>query len=244
MNNNSNHHLIEIFEAEGRGLDAIVRGHPPLEPLFFSGGVQRSRRDELRDAYLRLLRLKSEYVRYTVPALRAARQALTMRVALAGGDNEDLRWSEILESYAADESDGSRGHHEWARDDLWALGAPSALLDDTPSPDAVAYGKYFVDDAIEHPYAILGAKGVLEHFSIALSDDVARGFCRSGIANAESATTFFHLHGSLDLAHVRQGDRNLAAIEDPSRRLQIVAGAYFTSGTYRSLARAIQRPAS
>lgn len=224
-------HLINVFELESRLLDATLRQHPLLRPLFSRNfrGVNAS---TLKQTYLQLLKLKADYVQYTVPALRAA------GLVLRDGDDEDRRWSSRLLDYAAGEIDGEAdyGHHVWARDDMKALGASPELLDSPPHAAAVLYGKYFIDDVDQHPYAILGAKGVLEHFSIRVSDDVVRGIVSSGIANAENATSFFAQHGVLDLEHVRQGDRNLGNLAQPHKRFQILEGAYFTSGTYRSLA--------
>jgi hypothetical protein len=224
-------HLINVFELESRHLDATLREHPMLRPLF-SRNFRGVDAGALRRTYLQLLKLKADYVQYTVPALRAA------GLALRDGDDEDRRWSELLLAYASGETDtrADYGHHIWARDDMKALGAPADLLDAPPHPSALLYGAYFVDEADRHPYAILGAKGVLEHFSIRVSDDVVRGVVASGIANAENATRFFCQHGVLDIDHVREGDRNLGQIVEPHKRFQILEGAYFTSGTYRSLA--------
>lgn len=223
-------YLIDVFEIEGNSLDAMLRQHPTLQPLFSRNfaGVDAN---ALRRAYLRLLKLKMDYVQFTVPALRAAGEALR------GGDDEDRQWSEHLLEYAAGEHDerGDYGHHIWARDDMKALGAPAELLDAPPHASAVLYGKYFIDDVGRHPYAILGAKGVLEQFSIRVSDDVVRGVIESGIVNAENATTFFGHHGVLDIDHVREGVRNLATLSHLQKRFQVVEGVYFTSGTYRSL---------
>ena len=223
-------HLIDVFELESKLLDATLRQHPLLRPLFSRefDGVDFV---ALKRVYLQLLKLKMDYVQYTVPALRAA------GLALRDGDDEDRRWSELLLAYVAGETDddNGRGHHIWARDDMAALDAPLELVDAPPHPSAVLYGKYFVDEVDRHPYAILGAKGVLEHFSIRVSDDVVRGIVESGIANAENATRFFCHHGVLDIEHVREGDQNLAKLEHAQKRFQILEGAYFTSGAYRSL---------
>lgn len=223
-------YLIDAFELEGRLLDATLRQHPLLRPLF-SRNFQGVGLDALRHAYLQLLKLKADYVQYTVPALRAA------GLALRNGDAEDCRWSELFLGYAAGETDEAAdyGHHIWARDDMKALGALPELLDAPAHAHAILYGKFFVEDAGLHPYAILGAKGVLEHFSIRMSDDVVQGLIESGIANAENAVSFFRHHGVLDIDHVREGDRNLEKLEDAQKRFQILEGAYFTSGTYRSL---------
>lgn len=223
-------HLTDVFELEGKLLDATLRQHPQLRPLF-SRNFQSVDANALKRAYLQLLKLKADYVQYTVPALRAAGQALR------DGDDEDRRWSALFLEYSAGETDehGDCGHHIWARDDMKALGASPDLLDAPPHANAILYGKFFVDDAGHHPYAILGAKGVLEHFSIRVSDDLVRGIVESGIANAKNATSFFRHHGVLDIDHVREGNRNLGKLEHAQGRFQILEGAYFTSGTYRSL---------
>lgn len=226
-------YLIDVFELESRSLDALLRHHPLLRPLF-SPSARAHDVDVLRRAYLQLLKVSADYTQYTVPALRAAGEALR------GGDATDRRWSELFLRYAADETDEAdeadeAGHHVWARDDMTALGASPDLLHAPTHPSAIAYGKYFIDDAAHHPYAVLGAKGVLEHFAIRTADDIARGVLESGIPQAENAIRFFHSHGVLDIAHVREGDRNLRQIEQPEKRRQIIEGAYITSGTYRAL---------
>lgn len=223
-------HLIDIFELEGRALDATLRQHPALRSLF-SRNFQGVDADALRRAYLQLLKLSADYVQHTVPALRAAGEALRT------GDDEDRRWSRMLLDYATGESDeqAGYGHHVWARDDMAALGASPELLDAPAHPSAVVYGKYFVDDAGRHPYAILGAKGVLEHLSIRSADDLVRGLVDSGIPNARNAISFIYHHGVLDIDHVREGDRNLRQLEHVHKRRQVLEGAYFTSGSYRAL---------
>jgi hypothetical protein len=223
-------HLIHVFEREGSLLDATLRQHPQLQPLFtrnFKGVDSHA----LKSVYLKLLKLKADYVQYTVPALRAAGETLR------DGDDEDRRWSALLLHYGAGETDElhAYGHHVWAHNDMRALGAPRELIDAPPHPGALLYARYFIDHVVRHPYAILGAKGVLEHFSVRISDDVVRGIIESGIANAANATRFFAHHGVLDLDHVREGDRNLCALGHADKRFQILEGAYFTSGAYRSL---------
>jgi hypothetical protein len=64
-------HLIEVFEVESQLLDSTLRWHPQLRPLF-AGAVRAADHDAVRRAYLQLLKLKLDYVQYTVPALRAA----------------------------------------------------------------------------------------------------------------------------------------------------------------------------
>jgi Iron-containing redox enzyme len=224
------HHLIDVFELESRSLDATVRHHPQLRPLF-SRDFQGVDLNVLKRAYLQLLKLEADYVQYTVPALRATGEALR------DGDDEDRRWSKLFLDYAADETDqdGDYGHQIWARDDMKALGASPDLMDAPPHPNAILYGKFFVDHAAQHPYAILGAKGVLEHFSVRSADDVVQGLIESGIPNAENATNFLRHHAILDIDHVREGDRNLQHLTHAQKHFQILEGAYFTSGTYRAL---------
>jgi hypothetical protein len=223
-------HLIDVFELEGRLLDATLRYHPRLRPLF-SRNFRGIDPQTLRRDYLRLLKLKADYVQYTVPALRAA------GLALRNGDDEDLRWSALLLGYAQGETDedAGHGHHVWARDDMLALGATAELLDAPLAPAALLYRRFFVDDAARHPYAILGAKGVLEQFSVRVSDDLVRGLTDSGIAGPDQASRFFRHHGVLDIEHVREGNRNLNNLGPAHKRGQILEGAYFTSGSYRSL---------
>jgi hypothetical protein len=226
-------HLIDAFELEGRLLDATLRHHPRLRPLF-TGGLPDVDLVALRDAYLALLKLKADYVRHTVPALRAAGEALRT------GDADDRAWSKLFLDYAAGETDevGDYGHHVWAHDDMRALGATQAMIDAPPAAPSVFYRRFFIDEVAAHPYAILGAKGVLEHFSIRVSDDLVRGLVASGIPNAARAVTFFEHHGVLDIEHVREGDRNLERLNGAARRAQVLLGAYFTSGAYRGLVHA------
>lgn len=222
--------LIIAFDLEGRLLDATLRRHPRLHPLF-SRDFDGIDCGALKWAYLQLLKLKIDYVQYTVPALRAAGRVLR------DGDAEDRRWSEQLLRCAAGETttDSDRGHHLWARNDMLALCAPGELLDAPTHPSALYYRRYFIDDVGRHPYAILGAKGVLERFSLRISDDVVAGIVASGITNAAAATSFFAHHGSLDIDHVRDGEAWLTRLEHPDKRFQVLEGAYFTSGTYRTL---------
>jgi hypothetical protein len=222
--------LIDVFELESRLLDTTLRNHPRLRPLF-SRNFQGVDMSALTQAYLQLLKLKADYVQYTVPALRASGQALR------DGDEEDRRWSGLFLDYSAGETDvqGDYGHHIWARDDMKALGASRELLEAPPHEGAIRYGRFFVEYAHQHPYAILGAKGVLEHFSVRTADDMVRGLVASGIPNAEHATSFIRQHGTLDIEHVREGDHNLDKLALAQKRFQILEGAYFTSGTYRSL---------
>jgi hypothetical protein len=224
-------YLLDVFEQESVLLDATLRHHPQLSPLF-SAAPQAADTSALRRAYLQLLKLSADYVQYTVPALRAS------GIALREGDEEDRRWSAMLLEYATGESDeqGGYGHHIWARNDMTALGATAEQLDAPPHPAAVLYGKYFIEDAARHPYAILGAKGVLEHLSIRSAGDLSRGILESGIPNARNAISFIHHHGVLDVDHVRDGDRNLRQLEPAAHKLrQVLEGAYVTSGAYRAM---------
>lgn len=223
-------HLVSVFDLEGKLLDATLRQHPRLRSLF-TRNFEDVNLGRLKNSYLCLLKLKADYVRYTVPALRSA------GIALQAGDDEDRAWSELFLGYAAGETDegGDYGHHVWAFEDMEALGAAPACREAPPHASCLPYGRFFVDEASRHPYAILGAKGVLEHFSVRVSDDIVAGVIASGIANAENAVGFFRHHGVLDIDHVRQGDRNLEKLRQPEKCFQILQGAYFTSGIYRSL---------
>jgi heme oxygenase-like protein len=124
-----------------------------------------------------------------------------------------------------------------------ALGASADMLDAAPHASARLYGEYFVDEAARHPYAILGAKGVLEHLSIIGSDDIADGMRESRIARAENATTFFRHHGVLDIDHVRDGDRNLErSLKDPRKIRQVFDGVCFTGTVYRWMLKSYVSP--
>lgn len=222
-------HFIPTIDVEASALNMAARATPSLQPLFSLDFSGKSRAD-LRDAYLRFLKITADYVAYTIPMLTAAGESLR------GGSDEDRAWSDLFLSYAADETDDKEqyGHHIWAKNDMLALGAPASLLDAPPHPSVALYGKFFVDDARLHPYAILGTKGVLEHLSLYMCDDLVKGLIASGIEHAEDAVSFFHHHGVLDIGHVQEGDKNLARIEGAGRRSEVLQGAYLTSGCYRS----------
>jgi hypothetical protein len=115
-----------------------------------------------------------------------------------------------------------------------ALGAGTALREAAPHPIVSPYARFFVEGAGQHPYAVLGAKGVLEHLSLRISDDLVNGVIASAIPGAEKAVSFFRNQGLRDVDHVYAGDGTLARIEDAERRREILTGAYFTSGCYRA----------
>jgi hypothetical protein len=222
--------LTRIFDLEAAALRHALRAHPRLAPLF--GPARDQDGPALRESYLRLLKLTVDYVAHTVPMLRAAGRAL------AGGDAGDRAWSALFLVYGADETEQYRGeeraHDAWALEDLRALDAPAPLLAEPPAAPVDWYGDYFVRRAAEHPYAVLGAKGVLEHLALALADDLVAAVRASSIPNGARATSFFARHGVLDVEHVRAGDRNLAALADPRKRAQVIEGAYVTGGSYRA----------
>jgi hypothetical protein len=222
-------HFIPTLEVEAASVDAAIRNHPPLRPFYTLdfAGVDR---EQLKQAYLRLLKVTADYVTSSVPMLRAAGEALR------DGDDEDRAWSELFLEYARDEIDpeGDYGHHVWARNDMIALGATPEFMDAPRHPSVAMYSKFFVEDAKLHPYAILGCKGVLEHASILLCDDLVKGVIASGIENADKAVSFFGHHGVLDIDHVREGDRNLQRIKSAARRSEILTGAFVTGGSYRA----------
>jgi hypothetical protein len=221
--------LIELFEIESGALNSLVRRHVQLRALF-SRDFKGADLNALKLSYLQFLKMKADYVQFTCPAFRAAGEALS------GGDEEDRRWSKVFLEYSDGETDEKEGygHEVWARNDMKALGASPSLLDASLHASALLYGDYFVNEAARHPYAILGAKGVLEHLSIIMSDDIADGMLESRIAGAENAITFFRHHGVLDIEHVRGGDRNLErSLKDAGRIRQVFESVCFTSTVYR-----------
>jgi hypothetical protein len=222
-------HLIELFEIESGTLNTALRQHAHLRPLF-SRDFKGVDLNALKLSYLQLLKMSADYVQFTCPAFRAAGQALS------GGDEDDRRWSKVFLEYSDGETDEEQGygHEVWAHNDMKALGASPSLLDASPHASVLLYGEYFVNEAARHPYAILGAKGVLEHLSIIASDDIADGMLKSRIAGAEKATTFVRHHGVLDIEHVREGDRNLErSLKDARKIRQVFEGVCFTSTVYR-----------
>lgn len=222
-------YLLDAFARESRLISHELRQHPRLGSLF-PDHSQDVDAGALRDNYLLFLKMHADYVQYSAPALRSA------GLAMRDGDEEDQRWSAVLLGYADGEMDLEQdyGHEVWARDDMLALGAGPELLNAPAWAGADHYGAYFVDEAAAHPYAILGAKGVLEHVAITVADDVVK-VVTSGIPGGEQAVRFAHEHGTLDIEHVREGDQNLAKLQDPQKRFQVLQGAYFTSGVYRSI---------
>jgi Iron-containing redox enzyme len=222
-------HLVELFEIESRALNTLLRQHPLLRPLF-ARNFESINLDALKLSYLQFLKMTADYVQFTCPAFRAAGEALS------GGDEEDRRWSKVFLGYSEGETDEQEGygHEVWALNDMKALGASHGLLIASPHASAVRYGEYFVDQAARHPYAILGAKGVLEHLSIIMADDAAAGILESGMAGAKNAVTFLHHHGVLDIEHVREGDHNLAqSLKDPRKTQQVFDGVCVASSSYR-----------
>jgi Iron-containing redox enzyme len=222
-------HLIELFEIESETLNILLREHAHLRPLF-SRNFKGVDLNALKLSYLQFLKMKVDYVHFTCPAFRAAGEALS------GGDEEDRRWSKVFLEYSDGETDqeAGYGHEVWALNDMKALGASPSLLDASPHASALLYGEYFVNEAARHPYAILGAKGVLEHLSIIMADDIADGMRESRIAGAENATTFFRQHGVLDIEHVGEGDRNLVrSLKGAQRIRQVFDSILFTSTVYR-----------
>lgn len=222
-------HLIDLFEIESRTLNALLRQQPQLRPLF-TRNFEAVDLDELKLSYLQYLKMTADYVQFTCPAFRAAGEALSH------GDQEDRSWSKVFLDYSEGETDEKEGygHDVWAINDMKALGVSRNLLLAPPHASAVRYGEYFVDQAARHPYAILGAKGVLEHLSIIMADDVVDGVLQSGILGARDAVTFMRHHGVLDIEHVREGDHNLAqSLANPQKLEQVFEGVCVASTAYR-----------
>lgn len=221
--------LVNTFEVEGKRLNGVLRQHPTLRP-FFTRNYHGTSIEVLRQTYLQLLKLKADYVRCTTPALKAAGNTLQK------GDKEDQQWSLHFIGYAEDETDevGGYGHQIWAQNDMKALGADSEFINTPAHPSVHAYERYFCEEVSRHPYAILGAKGVLENFSIRVSDDLVSAISASGIPQADQATTFFSHHGLLDIEHVREGNRKLGSLLHARKRQQVLEGALVTSAAYRN----------
>jgi hypothetical protein len=95
-----------------------------------------------------------------------------------------------------------------------------------------------VDQASAHPYAILGAKSVLEELSVRVANVILAGARAVGAlpSSGEEAARFIHHHGDLDVEHGRQGGRDLRSLRHAHQRWQVIEGAYITTGVYRQLA--------
>ncbi len=228
-------YVARALRLEARCLRDVLAENPVLRFLI-SGDTTKEEAPSakaVRSVYARLLRMSADYVQFTVPALRAAGAAL-----LVTADSEGLVWAKRLAEYASDEADElGRGHESWARDDLTDLGA--AELAEAPTPPAAAeYGWYFVEQAAAHPYAILGAKSVLEELSVRVASAILAGVRAIGAVpgGGDEGARFVHHHGDLDVEHGRRGARDLRDLTSVHQRRQVIEGAYVTTGVYRQLA--------
>jgi hypothetical protein len=216
--------VVVTFDVYAAELRAAIREAPLLAPFFGapSQGV------DLTVAYCAYLKVTEGYIRCTVPALRAAGRAL------AGGDDVDRRWSEILLGVAVEETDteAGTGHEQWATDDMRAVGGPPALVAASTPLAVDRYRRFMVDDALAHPYGVFGAKGVFEHLAIAVAAEFAAGLLASGIPNIAQGVRFISTHGVLDVQHVRHGDGLIRTITDSSKLMQIVEGAIVSREAY------------
>ena len=223
----------EALARESAGLNAMLRGHARLRDILSPPPPEERTQKHYYDAlatYLEMLRLSYDYVQHTVPALHAAGDNLI------SGSDEDRRWGDLLLGYAAGETDedAGYGHQHWAHEDMVALGASPELLSRAPHPAAEEYGRYLVAEVGDHPYAVLGAKAVLEGLSVLVADDIAAGIVEL-VPEAVEATRFFAHHGVLDIEHVREGSESLGTLWDPGRLHQVLAGGYMTATMYRTL---------
>jgi Iron-containing redox enzyme len=223
-------YVARVLRIEARSLRDVLCGNQMLRWMI-EGGAEQPEAGEVRAAYARLLRMSADYVQFTVPALRAASVVLA-----ASGDPSDQAWARRFSSYALDETYAGRGHEVWALDDLTDLGLVE-LAGAAPYPAALEYGRYFIDGAPLHPYAILGAKSVLEELSVRVASAILSGARAVGAvpASGDEASRFVHHHGDLDVEHGRQGARDLRELQLAQRR-QVLEGAFVTTGTYRQLA--------
>jgi hypothetical protein len=227
-------YVARALRLEARCLREILMDNPILRRLISGAtGEGAPAADDARAVYARLLRMSADYVQCTVPALRAASAALS-----ATADPEEMVWAGRLAAYADDEADEQgRGHESWAHADLADLGA--AELAAAPAhPAAAEYGWYFVEQAARHPYAILGAKSVLEELSVRVASAILAGVRAAGAVTGggDEGARFVHHHGDLDVEHGRRGARDLRELRHVHQRRQVIEGAYVTTGVYRQLA--------
>lgn len=223
--------VIATFGREAAMLDDALHRHPQIGAIL-NRNFSSASSEGLKLAYCKWLKITEQYVSSTVPMLHAA------GTALKDGDSDDKEWSSAFLKYKDEETDhddsGNYGHDAWAQQGLRALGAPESLIT-APAPwNVKAYHEFFVTDAPKHPYAILGAKGILEHLSVRNSPKLEAALLASGIPNIEQALQFIRQHGVLDIEHVRGGNENIKRIKNPEKLKQILLGAYMTSGFYRS----------
>jgi pyrroloquinoline quinone (PQQ) biosynthesis protein C len=132
-----------------------------------------------------------------------------------------------------------------------AIGIPEAFVE-SPAP-AVVNGRYrswMIDECERHPYGGLGAKGVLEHLALKISDELAQGVrhsCIPGISSesnldvySDKGVVFLRTHGVLDKVHVKHGNENiLSKINNSNFLEQIIDGAYVTREAYHSFLHAM-----
>lgn len=227
--------VARALRLEARALRGALMEHRILRMLINGERDPSVTRDEVGDAYVRLLRMSMDYVQWTVQALLAA------SVSLSGAaEEEDRSWAGRMTDYARDKMDDvtGRGHDAWARADLIHLGA-TELADAPAHPAAAEYHWYFVARAGAHPYAVLGAKSVLEELSVRVASPILAGIRAFGIVPAsgdDAGARFVHQHGDLDVEHGRQGARDLRDLKHARQRHQVLEGAYVTTGVYRQLA--------
>lgn len=236
-------YVARSLRLQAQSLREVLSENPVLRRMIHGDYAQSGRAAErdayaslVRGTYASLLRMSRDYVQFTVPALRAASEVLA-----ASADPDDRLWSVRLAAYAAEETDESagQGHETWATADLADLGVAHALTpEERPHPAAAEYGWYFVSRAGEHPYAILGAKSVLEELSVRVAHQILLGVRVAGVipAQGDGAARFLCHHGELDVEHGRRGTRDLRDLRLVHQRRQVLEGAYVTVGAYRHLA--------
>ncbi len=240
--------VVDTFAREAEGLNWALENNPKLRPFFNyrTSGVDR---EALKQAYMNWLKLTAEYVRFTLPMLEAAAETLSK------GDEEDKAWGERMSHFAAGERDKGYGHEIWALNDLRALGASEELINAPPPWTVKFYGDRAIEIAGKEPYSIMARKGVLERLSILNSPRLSSGLIASGILppyerkqgefdeefemnamrHAEQFMTFVVKHGILDFPHTQQGEAAVRTIKDQRKLLQMLEGAFFTSGSYRAI---------
>ena len=151
---------------------------------------------EFQFRYPQALKVSYQVIRASVPLLELARdraQALADRDPVAVG----------LATYLARHAEEERGHDEWMRQDLLALGVSEEELDlATPSPNVAGMvGAQYYWCLHAHPVAILGYIAVLEGEppDEAVFHEAAH---RSGLP--ETAFRTLRYHARVDREHWRE----------------------------------------
>ena len=186
------------------------------------------------ERYVEYLVVMHGVIRASVPLMRSARARCA---ELVRPDPVTDPVADPLADYLARHIEEERGHDEWLRQDLAALGGdPDEPLRRLPSPTVAGLvGAQYYWIAHLHPVVLLGYVWVLEGFppTTDFVDDLAR---RTGWPAAAFRT--LRMHGALDVEH----RRNLGGLLDrlpltPIQRTGIETNAMYTAGQLAALFR-------